>query len=272
MNWILTTIISLVVLIFLAGLRVVHQYERRVRLRFGKYKDVLEPGLRWIIPVVDQLTAVDIRQTTIDLQSQEVLSKDNVNLKIDGVLFYTVEKPENAFLNVENLVSQLKAKATSELKEIIGDMTMQDALTKREFIAKRLKEMLNDAVMDKNAQKNPKEWGVVIRGVQINNIELPPQLVRAMAKAAEAEREKLSRIIKAEGEFLASKKLQEASGLYKNNPAAMRLRELQTYQEIGTEQNSLIIVAPEKTDFYGLSALGKDMLNHNIKNKKKQPK
>lgn len=192
-------------------------------------------------------TKVDIRQIAIDMDAQEVLSKDNVNLKIDGLVFYSVEEPEKAVLNIENLRNQLQAKATAELKEIIGSMDMQDSLTKRDVIGKRLMELLNKAVTDEDQKDKTKkkDWGIKVRGVQINNIELPKELVRAMAKTAEAEREKLARITKADGEFQASKKFSEASEVYKNNPAALRLRELQTFQEIGTEHNTLMMVIPE---------------------------
>jgi len=240
-------IMGLAIVIFFAGIRIVYQYERSIHFRFGKYINVLNPGFNWIIPIIDSTHKVDIRQIAIDMNAQEVLSRDNVNLKIDGLVFYSVEEPEKAVLNIENLTNQLQAKATAELKEIIGSMNMQDSLTKRDEIGSKLMGMLNRAVCDEEQKDKTKrkDWGIKVRAVQINNIELPKELVRAMAKTAEAEREKMARIIKADGEFQASKKFSEASKVYKNNPSALRLRELQTYQEIGTEHNTLMMVIPE---------------------------
>jgi len=230
--------------VVILGLRVIQQYDRAVKLRFGTYSGVLNPGLRWIIPFVDRLITVDIRQKTIDLQPQDVMTKDQVNLEIDGVVFYAIEDPASSVLNVERIEKQLEDKATSELKEIVGSKTMTESLTQRENIAKALVSRLTDAITDKSTRGENKGWGVVIKSVQINNVKLPQQLIRAMSKQAEAEREKEARRTKAEGEFEASKKFDEASRIYKNNPEALRLRELQTYQEIGIEKNTLMMVIP----------------------------
>ncbi len=171
------------------------------------------------------------------------MTKDQVNLKIDGVVFYRIIEPEKVVLNVENLEEQLEAKASSELKEIIGNKTMKESLSDREDIAKKLLLMLNEAIDDKGA-KEQKDWGIEVKAVQINNIELPKELIRAMSKQAEAVQEKEARITKAQGEFEASRKFNEASKLYEGSPSALRLRELQTFQEIGTEKNTLMMVIP----------------------------
>ena len=171
------------------------------------------------------------------------MTKDQVNLKIDGVVFYHIVEPEKVILNVEDLQSQLEAKASSELKEIIGNKTMKESLSDRIDIAKKLISMLNEAIEDKHA-KDKKDWGIEVKGVQINNIELPKELIRAMSKQAEAVQEKEARITKADGEFQASKKFHEAAKVFDNSSAALRLRELQTFQEIGTEKNTLMMVIP----------------------------
>lgn len=255
----------------LSGLRIIKQYERGVRLRLGVFLDILGPGLKWVIPGVDQVDRVDIRQRTLDMQPQEVLSRDNVNLTIDGVVFYTIEEPDKAILNVENIQRQLDAKSTSELKEIIGSMSMQQSLTQRDEIGKKLRDRLNVAIQDTETKGDKrKEWGVLVKAVQINNVTLPKELTRAMAKQAEAEREKIARVIKAEGEFEASKKLRQAAIMFKGNPSALRLRELQTYQEIGAEQNSLIIVVPDfGADHKWVLPLGKTILDQQEKRRKK---
>jgi|SRR3989338_1628212 len=233
-------------LFVLAGLKVINQYERGVRFTLGKYSGIITPGLNFVIPVIQTFRRVDTRQTTIDLDPQAVMTKDQVNLTIDGVVFYVVSEPEKVILNVEDLRTQLSDKASSELKEIIGNMTMSESLQERDKIAKELLSKLSEAIEDKSAKdsKHKKDWGIEIKAVQINNINLPTELIRAMSKQAEAEREKLARVIKAQGEYDASKRFEDASKIYRNNPDAMKLRELQTFQEIGTERNTLMIVIP----------------------------
>jgi regulator of protease activity HflC (stomatin/prohibitin superfamily) len=205
-----------------AGLRVINQYERGVRFTLGKYSGIISPGLNYIIPIIQTYKRVDIRQTTIDLKPQSVLSKDQVNLNIDGVVFYHIKEPEKVILNVENLKTQLSDKASSELKEIIGNMTMSQSLQEREKIAKELLNKLNDAIEDKSTKevKDKKDWGIEIKSIQINNINLPQELIRAMSKQAEAEREKLARVIKAQGEYEASKKFED--GFSKNSKISPR--------------------------------------------------
>ncbi|MBR9704625.1 slipin family protein [Candidatus Pacearchaeota archaeon] len=234
---------AVIVLIILSSLKVINEYQRGVKFTLGRYAGVMSPGLRMVVPLFQTFRRVDMRQTTINLPPQEVMTKDQVSLKIDGVVFYKVEEPENVILNVEHLEHQLEAKASSELKEIIGNKTMKESLSDREDIAKKLLEMLNFSIND-NKSQNKKPWGIAVKAVQINNIELPSELIRAMSKQAEAEREREARITKADGEFQASKKFGEASIIYNKNPSALRLRELQTYQEIGTEQNTLMMVIP----------------------------
>src|SRR3989344_746788 len=240
----ITITIGIIVLLFLIfSLKVIYQYERGVRFTFGKYAGVIMPGLRLVIPIIQTYRRVDIRHRTIELPPPEVMTKDQVNLKIDGVVFYHIVEPEKVILNVEDLQSQLEAKASSELKEIIGNKTMKESLSDRIDIAKKLISMLNEAIEDKHA-KDKKDWGIEVKGVQINNIELPKELIRAMSKQAEAVQEKEARITKADGEFQASKKFHEAAKVFDNSSAALRLRELQTFQEIGTEKNTLMMVIP----------------------------
>jgi len=237
------TIGVIILVIILISLKVINQYERGVKFTLGRFSGTMHPGLRLVVPLIQTFHRVDIRQTTLELPPQEVMTKDQVNLKIDGVVFYRIIQPEKVILNVENLKEQLEAKASSELKEIIGNKTMKESLSDREDIAKRLLSMLNDAIEDKNA-KEKKDWGIEVKAIQINNIELPKELIRAMSKQAEAVQEKEARITKAQGEFEASKKFFEASKVYENSQSALRLRELQTFQEIGTEKNTLMMVIP----------------------------
>ena len=240
---IVLVLLLLVVVFIISGFRIINAYERAVRLRLGKYHDTLSEGLKWIIPLVDQIKRIDMRQTTLGLPAQKVLSKDNVNLAIDGVVFYVVNNARDSFLNVENLRLQLENKASSELKEIIGGLDMNASLTGREKIAGELRDKLNRTV-----QEDDKPWGITVKAVQINDISLPEELIRAMAAIAEAQREREARVLKATGEQEAATKFAEASKIYGENPLAIRLRELQTYTEIGRENNSLVIVAGNKED------------------------
>lgn len=241
-EYIISTIVIIFILLLFSTFKIINQYERGVRFTLGKYSGLMTPGLNILIPIFQTMVKVDIRQMTIDLPPQDVMTEDKVNLRIDGLVFYTIEQPEKAVLNVKDLKYQLTGKATSELKEILGKMTMSESLNQRDKISEELLKQLNKAIKDEHGGK---DWGLNIRAVQINNIELPKELVRAMSKQAEAEREKEARVTKAQGELEASKKFKEASNMFNGNPIALRLRELQTYQEIGTEHNTLMMVIPE---------------------------
>ena len=242
------TIIAIITsgtLLLLSGFRVVQQYQRGVKFTLGKYSGLVQPGLTWIFPLIQWIQKMDLRQVALNLKPQEVMTKDQVNLKIDGVIFYSVNRPEQVVLNVENLKQQLHEKATSELKDIVGSMTLSEALQSREKIAEKLQNQMTKAIKDtETVQEQRLPWGIQVRGIQINNIELPQSLVRAMAKEAEAEREKNAIFIRAHGELAASKNYQLAAEQYQKRPMALRLRELKTYEEIGKEHNSLMIVIP----------------------------
>jgi regulator of protease activity HflC (stomatin/prohibitin superfamily) len=238
--------LSLVGISLLSGIKVLNQYEKGVKFTLGKLSGTIEPGLRFVFPLIQNYIRLDMRQKTIDLKPQRVMTKDNVSLTIDGVIFYLIDNPENAILNVFDLKKQIEDKATSELKEIIGSKTMTEGLSQRDKIAEELMKKLNYSVNDEVEKdiKKRKSWGVNIRAIQINNIQLPEELVRAMSKQAEAEREAEARKTKASGESAAANEFKNASLIYANNPGALRLRELQTFQEIGTEHNSLMLVIP----------------------------
>ena len=243
-NYYLYGILGAIAIGLLFSVKIVNQYERGVKFRLGKYVGLMTPGINIVIPLIENYTTVDTRQASVELEPQEVLTSDQVNLRIDGIVFYSIEEPEKAILNIQDLKYQLENVAKVELKEIIGKRTMKESLSQREEIAKDLMSKLTATTSDSAGGTNKKDYGVVIKSVQINNIELPKELIRAMSKQAEAEREKEARVTKALGEFEAARKFKEASDVYKGNFEAMRLRELQTYQEIGTEHNTLMMVIP----------------------------
>ncbi len=232
-------LLNTAIVIMLSGLRIVNQYQRGVKFTLGRYSGILGPGPHLIIPLAQWVKKVDIRQTTLTLKKQEVMSKDQVNINIDGVVFYHISDPAQSIMNVENLEKQIGEKAASELKEIVGKLTMTEALQGRAKIAQELQEHMTEAITDNDTGK---PWGVIIKSIQINNIELPEVLTRAMAKEAEAEREKKAIVIRADGENEAAGKYNEASRKY--NKLSLRLRELKTYEEIGKEHNTLMMVIP----------------------------
>lgn len=230
------------VVFFFSGIRIVEQYKNSVLFTFGRYTRTMRPGFNWIFPIIQTSTKVDMRQRVIDLKAQSVMTSDQVNLTIDGVVFYSVDNARDALINVKDLQFQLAAKATAELKEIMGSRSMRQALADRDNIASDLCKRLTETIQDSRGKNL--NWGIVVRDVQINNITLPEQLTRALAKAAEATQEKDARLTKAQGELAAAKMFKDAATTYASNPISMRLRELQTFQEIGAEQNSLMLVIP----------------------------
>ncbi len=236
-------VLSAIAIYLISGIKMIPQYMRGVKFTWGRYTGIMEPGFGYVLPFFQQHKRLDIRQMTIDLPPQEVMTKDQVNLRIDGVVFYHITEPQNVILNVHDHYKQLADKATSELKEVVGKMTMSEALQHRDKIAAELKTQLDYSIEDK---LDKKPWGLKVRAVQINNIELPQQLVRAMAKEAEAERERKAINIRAEGEEEASEKYAQAAKKYAQSSGAMRLRELKTYEEIGKENNSFMIVIPSE--------------------------
>jgi len=253
--------VVIILIFFLVSIQIVRQFERGVKFTLGKYTGTIHPGLRLVIPLVQEMDIVDLRQNTIGLPAQDVMTKDQVNLTVDGVVFFNVTNPEAVVLNVRDLEHQLQNTAMAELKEIIGDLTMSEALQKREYIANQLKKRLQTVIGDEtHPEAQRKRWGIVVRSIQINNVELPENLIRAMAKEAEAEREKKAIVIRAQGEKEASQKYKEAAEIYSKNSVAFKLRELKTWEEIGKEHNSLMIVVPSNVavDPLAVSALGKN--------------
>lgn len=240
-----------ILVIFLIGatsIRVISQYENGVILTLGKYTKTIKAGLQFIIPIFQSLERVDMRQRATDLPKQKVMTKDQVSLTIDGVVFWSVDNAACAILNVQNVGEQLVATCNAALKEIIGEKEIAQTLSQREEISKELLKKLEEAITDSEREtpnKNKLDWGITVRSVRIDNVILPENMERAMAKQAEAGREKEAIVIRAKGELEAAKNYEAAAERYTKNPSALRLRELKTYEEIGKEQNTLMLVIPE---------------------------
>ena len=224
--------IILVVLLF-SAVKVVKEYERAVIFRLGKYSAPPKgPGLFLIIPFIDQMIKVDLRTVTLDVPSQEAISRDNVTLKVNAVVYFRVLYPEKAVIQVEDYRRATWQIAQTTLRNVIGQSELDELLAHREKVNDQLQQIIDE-------QTEP--WGIKVSIVEVKDVELPPTMQRAMARQAEAEREKRAKIIHASGEYEASKQLAEAAQVIGSEPATLQLRYLQTLTEIAVEKNSTII-------------------------------
>ncbi len=224
--------LALVVAIVASAVRILYEYERGVVFRLGRYVGVKGPGLRFIIPVVDRLAKVSLRTVAMDVPPQDVITKDNVSVKVNAVLYFRVVQPEKALIEVENYLYATSQLAQTSLRSVLGQSEMDELLAHRDQINQHLQEILD-------RQTDP--WGVKISNVEIKHVDLPVEMQRAMARQAEAERERRSKVIHAEGEFQASQKLADAAHVIATESGALQLRFLQTLTEISAEKNSTII-------------------------------
>ncbi len=219
-------------LFLISGTRIIFEYKRALKFRFGKFVTILEPGFRWIIPIVETVQFVDIRVITINILSQEVMTEDNVPCSIDGVLFFRIEDPEKAVLEVEEYKFAITQLAQAALRDVCGKVELDTILSKREEIGKNIR-----GIVDLETS----EWGIVIIDVKIKDIQLPENMRRMMANQAEAERSRRARVILAAAEEQAATKLMEAGKIIDQSPSAIKLRLYQTLANIAAEKNSTII-------------------------------
>ena len=224
----------LIILIFviLPGLKIVQQYEIGVVFRFGRIVSSRNPGLNWIIPYVEKMRKIDFRTVTLPIPTQKIITKDNVSVDISAVAYYQVVDAVKSIVAIENVMSAINQIAQTTVRNIVGRFQLDEVLSERDAINKEIR-----AVLDTHTEA----WGVVVSVVEIKDIELPENMQRAMAKQAEAEREKRAKVIAAEGEFLASQKLADTADIMAAHPIALQLRNLQTMAEISVEKNSTII-------------------------------
>ncbi len=228
-------LLLIILIIFLAmSIKIVREYERAVIFRLGRLLGAKGPGIFFVIPFVDNFIKVDLRLTTVDVPEQQIITRDNVTVGVDAVVYYRVFDPVLAVTKVENYNYAVMMMAQTTLRDIVGQVELDELLTKREEINKRLQKIL-DEVTD--------PWGIKVTAVTLKQVRLPESMLRAMAKQAEAERWRRAKVIEAEGERQASAILAEAARFYEEHPAALRLRELQTLIEVAKEKN-LIVIAP----------------------------
>ena len=230
-----TLIALLVALIILSqAIKIVREYERVVIFRLGRFSGVKGPGIFFIIPIIDRVMQIDLRVFTIDVAKQVVITKDNVSVEVDAVIYYRVVDPARAIIQVENYKQATSLLSQTTLRDVLGQIELDDLLSKRDELNKRLQEILD---------RHTDPWGIKVTAVTLRDVALPESMRRAIAKQAESEREKRSRIILADGEFQASKTMTDAARLYEEVPAALKLRELQTLVDIAREK-TLIVVTP----------------------------
>jgi len=212
--------------------KVVQEWERGLIFRLGKFDRTRGPGLFFIIPFVEKMIKVDLRIVTMEVPSQEVITRDNVTIKVNAVIYFKVVMPDNAIIKVFDYVRSTSQIAQTTLRSILGQSEMDHILAEREKINQMLQQIID---------QQTEEWGIKVSTVEIKDIELPQTMQRAMAKQAEAEREKRAKIIHAEGEFQAAQRLQDAAAVIAKNPVAIQLRFLQTLTEIAVEKSSTIL-------------------------------
>ncbi len=229
------------VFVAIASIRIIDQYERGVVLTLGRFSGTRDPGLRFVVPIIQKMIKVDVRSTPIDVPKQEVITKDNVTVGVDAVVYFRVIDAPKAVLETTNYIYATSQFAQAALRDVTGNVDLDDLLAKRDAISQQIKEIV-DSETDK--------WGIDVENVKVQNIELPQDMKRAMAKQAEAERERRSNIINADGEKQAAQTLAEAAQILSTTPGAINLRTLNTLERISTEpsQKTMMLFPVELID------------------------
>ncbi len=228
----LAILIGLVVLLLISAVKVLNEYERAVIFRLGRLIGSRGPGLIIIIPIIDRMRRISLRTIVTDVPPQDVITRDNVSVKVNAVINFRVMEPNNAVVEVENYLYATGQLAQTTLRSVLGQFELDDLLSEREKINRTLQEIVD-------AHTDP--WGIKVSLVEVKHVDLPPEMQRAMARQAEAERDRRAKVINAEGEFQASTKLAQAATIIGDHPMALQFRYLQTLSEVATENNSTIV-------------------------------
>jgi regulator of protease activity HflC (stomatin/prohibitin superfamily) len=228
----LGVIIAFVVIVIASALKILREYERAVIFRLGRLIGAKGPGLIFLIPIVDRMVRVSLRTVVMDVPEQDVITKDNVSLKVNAVVYFRVVQAEKAIVEVENFLFATSQLSQTTLRSVLGQSQLDELLAERERINQKLQMIID-------SQTEP--WGIKVSNVEVKHVDLPPEMQRAMARQAEAERERRAKVIHAEGEFQASKKLKDAADIIATEPIALQLRFLQTLTEVASEKNSTTI-------------------------------
>jgi regulator of protease activity HflC (stomatin/prohibitin superfamily) len=217
------------VMILPQAVRILREYERGVVFRLGKLQDAKGPGVVFLIPIVDKMVRMDLRVVTIDVSKQEVMTKDNVPATVDAVVYFRVVNPLDAVVKVENYYRATSLIAQTTMRSVLGQSSLDDLLSQRDVINQKLQEIID---------RQTEPWGIKVTSVEIKDVALPDSMKRAMAKQAEAERERRAKVVNAEGEFQAAEKMVQAAAMIAKEPIALQLRYLQTMREMASEHNT----------------------------------
>lgn len=229
-------LIAVIAIFISSGIKIAAQWEKAVVFRLGKYSSIQGPGMFFIIPLIDEIRMIDTRILTMDIPKQQVITKDNVPVSINGVLYFLVSNPESAVVKVQNYSYAISQYAQAALRDVMGGMTFDEILAEREQIGKSI---------ESNVEKESKEWGLEVRGIKIQDIDVPEDLKKMMSRQASAEREKRATITKAEGDKMAALNLAEAAKTMHASPGAMQLRTLQSIDGLGpTASNTVVLAVP----------------------------
>jgi regulator of protease activity HflC (stomatin/prohibitin superfamily) len=219
-------------LLFLGTLKQVNQYERGIRFTMGKYSSMAEPGWRVVVPVFQFMRKVDLRLKAVDVPAQEAITKDNVSAKINAVIYYKIVDPAKAIIDIENVSYAVLQLAQTTMRNIIGEVTLDELLSQRALISEKIEKQVDDVTL---------AWGVEVTSVELKDINLPPDMVRTIGKQAEAERERRAVIINAEGELAAAENLSKAARLLGETPGALHLRTLNAINDISSDQSNTVV-------------------------------
>ncbi|MBN8585914.1 MAG: slipin family protein [Ignavibacteria bacterium] len=220
------------VIVLFSMIKVLREYERGVVFRLGRYSQTKGPGLIILIPFIDKMIKVSLRTLVMDVPSQDIVTKDNISVKVNAVVYFRVLQPEKAVIEVQDFLFATSQIAQTTLRSVLGQSELDELLTERDEINKRLQAIIDD---------HTEPWGIKVSNVEVKQIDLPIEMQRAMARQAEAERERRAKVIHADGEYQASQKLADAAEVINKQPISLQLRYLQTLTEIATEKNSTII-------------------------------
>jgi len=225
-------IVIFLIIVLSSAIRILREYERGVVFRLGRLMSVRGPGLILLIPIIDKMVKVSLRTVVMDVPPQDIITQDNVSIKVNAVVYFRVMQPQKAVVEVENYLVATSQFSQTTLRSVLGQSELDDLLSQREKINQKLQQIIDT---------HTEPWGIKVSNVEVKQIDLPQEMQRAMAKQAEAERERRSKVIAAEGEFQASQRLADAASILASEPSALTLRYLQTLREIATENNSTTI-------------------------------
>ncbi len=247
----LTPLLIIIVVVLFSAVKVLKEYERGVILTFGRFTGVKGPGLIIVIPGVQQMFRISTRVVVLDVPPQDIITKDNISVKVNAVVYFRVLAPQDAVLNVENYMYATSQISQTTLRSILGQVDLDDLLSNREKINNDLQTIID---------QHTEPWGIKVSSVEVKNVDLPQDMQRVIARQAEAERERRAKVIHAEGELQAAQKISEAAKIIGENPAGIQLRYLQTLTEIATEKNSTTLF-PIPMDLINVFLKNKDKAN-----------